>query len=149
VIEYRELEGPLRTWLRAQPTLIALCGSHIYHAAPDISRRVDAAVPAPSAWLTFARLGGGPEANRHLSFDDALVSFNGYGRTRRQAALVAQEVLNLLGRVGNLLPEVQLETGFVIKQAQPTLWTYQQDGPIPRYVLDLAMVCVSVSTAPP
>lgn len=144
---YQDIEGALRTWLRQQPEMVKLCGEHIYFAAPDISRRIQVALPPPKAWLAFQRLGGGPEVRQHLSLDQALITFHGYGRTRYMAAQVTGLVLNLLGTVGTEQGPLELVPGVRVMYSQTTLYAYEQDQQVPRYVLDLGLT--TLMTVPP
>ena len=137
MIVYRELDGPLRTWLRQQQALVDLCGEHIYFQAPDISRRAPNADPRPTAWLGFRRIGGGMETEQDARLDDALVTFDCCGRTRRDAALLSEALVNT---VGSIRQPTALEPGLELLHAQVTLWRWQPDGTIARYVVDMALL---------
>lgn len=128
---FREVEGPLRAWLKAHPSIAPLTGGgrYVYFAAPDVREK-------PAAWLTFRRIGGGPEVSE-TPIDAPLVSFNCWGRTKSAADTLAEALVNALQDVRQPTPMGEI----VAMSARVTLWTFQPDPSLatPRVVVDAAM----------
>lgn len=141
---YREVEGPLRAWLRAQPGIAALTGGgqHVYFAAPDLpagdARR-------PDAWLTVRRIGGGPMPG-NTPLDVPLVTFECWGRTKLAASRLAETLVNLLT---GLEGPTAMDT-VVALSCRVTLWLFQPDptlGSFARVLVDASFVFRAAAAA--
>jgi Protein of unknown function (DUF3168) len=130
---FAEVEGPLRAWLKADPTIAALTnnGRHVYFAAPDTNDK-------PTRWLTIRRIGGGPLPGT-TPLDYPLIAFECWGRTKAGASELAEALVNLLWSVDH---PVEMDT-VVALSAVVTLWLFQPDpalGDLPRVLVDASMV---------
>lgn len=125
---YKEVEGPLRTYLRGVSALTALVAQKIFFGPPDVGTSFP--------FITFNRIGGGPQANL-TPLDDAVVSFSVWGSTKEEAADVSAV---LVGTLENIVAGTVLEAGVVCGGASVTLWLWRPDTstdkPTPRYLVD-------------
>lgn len=132
---YVEIEGPLRTYLRTISALTTVVGQRIFFGPPD------AGTSFP--FITFSRIGGGPQAN--LPLDDAVVSFSVWGSTKEEAADVSAV---LVGVLENIVAGTVLEAGVVCGGASVTLWLWRPDTstdkPTARYLVDCRITVKAV-----
>lgn len=125
-----DVEGPLRDWLISMlPSTRVFLGDAQRSKTP-----ID-------TWLIPVRIGGGLDLTA-TPFDNPLMSFHCYGRTRKLASGLSVQVFNLLRVDGVDYPQIRLPA-LTILTSRPTLalWQPDQEGSvdIPRYIVDATM----------
>jgi hypothetical protein len=139
---WRDVEGPIKDWLRQHPGIAPLTGNgkYVYFEAPP--PLTSATADRPDRWLTFRRLGGAPMP-LDTPLDDALLSFSCFGRTRPHAAELASALANAM----TIAVPTLMET-VVALNGRVTLWRWEPDTrvqpPVPCFVVDAAVIFYAV-----
>lgn len=128
-----DIEGKVRTLLRADPGVTALVGSRVFFGVPR----------EPSAWpvVTVQRVGGGPDGSQ-VPADDALIQVDIFGRVdpsghgdKAQTWTVTAAIIGAL--------EAQ-DRGSWACQVLSVLWLPDPTDDRPRYSLTVRVLAVGV-----
>lgn len=77
-----ETEGPMRSWLRARPSISAYVGTRVYFAVPEQDR-------PELPFLVFYRVGGLPD---EYQYDHPDFIIEAWGKNKNEASNVAKTV---------------------------------------------------------
>jgi hypothetical protein len=143
-VTYPDVEGALRTWLRANATVNALVGQRVFFGVPK--QATEQSFPL----LTIARVGGGGDPS-DASVDAATIQIDcwgtidkvsGYGKksVATELAAAVREALESLTNGGALTASVQSLGAEVVS----SLWAPDPDDDRPRYSLTANVWTISL-----
>jgi hypothetical protein len=139
-----DVEGGLRTWLRANAGVSGLVGQRVFLAVPP-------SAPA-TAFVTVARIGGGDTAGSSVPVDNALVSIDCWGVLGddgrphwRDCGALVNAVRSALGRIDGRTALASGVAAFGVQVAGVVRAPDPADGR-PRYTITAEVT--AMATAP-
>ena len=138
--DWPDVEGGLRTWLRADAALVALVGNRVFFGVPRGA--VDATFPL----VTVQRIGGGQDPSE-APVDLALMQFECWGTAADKGGkAVAWAVVNALrSRLETMRDRTTLATGIDAFGAEvvSVVWAPDPADDRPRYTLTVEVTGIS------
>jgi len=140
VSDWPDLEGGMRTWLRADVALTALVGNRVFFGVPRGA--VDATFPL----VTIQRVGGGQDSSE-VPIDLALIQVDAWGTVADKGGkAVAWAVVNALrSRLETMRDRTALATGIDAFGAEVVgvVWAPDSADDRPRYTLTVEVTGIS------
>jgi hypothetical protein len=131
-----DVEGPIRTWARAESHITALAGQRSWFGTPK------GAVPS-SPWITMHLVNDVPVPDGQAPLSNALVQFDCYAPLKADAAALGVAVVTAAESLlaGTLLDStLRCEAAFVRRRQ----WLPDPAQNLPRYSLDVEfLVCAT------
>lgn len=138
---FPDVEGALRTWLRAQPEVAARYGTRVFFGIPD----------SPT-WplLVVGRVGGGEDVSE-APLDLPMVQLDCWGRLdtaghgdKASCAADKNAVRSALSRIRAVTELADGEVAFGAEVVSD-LWSPDPDDKRPRYVLTVRLAAIAVA----
>jgi len=140
VSDWPDVEGGLRTWLRADAALVALVGNRVFFGVPR------AAVDSTFPLVTIQRVGGGQDPSE-VPIDLALIQVDAWGTAADKGGkAVAWAVVNALrSRLETMRDRTTLDTGIDAFGAEVVgvVWAPDPADDRPRYTLTVEVTGIS------
>lgn len=123
---FADVEGALRTWLRAHPVVGPLVGNkHVFFGVPPGD-------PLPLPMIIVERIGGSPVGG-DVQLDTANVSFSVWAKTKDSASRVERAVCQALVSMGS--EALDANTVGYGASVFSRVWLPDPDSNTPRYVV--------------
>lgn len=139
---YSDVEGALRTWLRAQAAITALVGQRVFFGVPK------AATEAKFPMLTIRRVGGG-DSPGDAPVDAALLQIDCWGSIDDSGNGIKSTCTTLVNTLRSVLRQIDGRTVLATGTAafgvsvESTIWLPDPDNDRPRYIVTVEVTVIS------
>ena len=139
---YPDVEGGVRTWLRAQSTITALVGQRVFFGGPK------GATEADFPMIVVQRIGGGNDMS-DAPVDDALVQIDCWGKLDASGNGLKAGATALVNTVRSALDDIRTRTqlapgvdAFGIN-VDSVIWAPDPSNDRPRYIVTAEVTAIA------